>query len=234
MINQAQLTSEEIKSIQASFVNKVYVWMGLALTITGVVAMRVADSGAFMGMFTGSSSAMPFYLLIAVELGLVWWMSSRIDQMSSGFATALFILYSALNGVTLSVLFYLYTSASIASTFFITAGTFGICSAYGYFTKKDLTSLGGFLFMALIGLIIASVVNWFLASSALYWIISYAGVAIFIGLTAYDTQKIKKMSLEIDADSEEGKKGAVMGALALYLDFINMFIFLLRIFGNRR
>ena len=178
MINQAQLTSEEIKSIQASFVNKVYIWMGLALTVTGIVAMRVADSGAFMGMFTGTSSAMPFYILLAVELGLVWWMSSRIDSMSSGFATALFILYSALNGVTLSVLFYVYTSASIASTFFITAGTFGVCSAYGYFTKKDLTSLGGFLFMALIGLIIASVVNWFLASSALYWIISYAGVAI--------------------------------------------------------
>ena len=230
MINQAQLTSEEIKSIQASFVNKVYIWMGLALTVTGIVAMRVADSGAFMGMFTGTSSAMPFYILLAVELGLVWWMSSRIDSMSSGFATALFILYSALNGVTLSVLFYVYTSASIASTFFITAGTFGVCSAYGYFTKKDLTSLGGFLFMALIGLIIASVVNWFLASSALYWIIS----AIFIGLTAYDTQKIKKMSLEVDADSEQGKKGAVMGALALYLDFINMFIFMLRIFGNRR
>ncbi|MEO9886443.1 MAG: Bax inhibitor-1/YccA family protein [Balneola sp.] len=235
MQNQVHnLTAEEVKGIQASFVNKVYVWMGLALTITGIVAMRVADSGAFMGMFTGSSSAMPFYILLAVEFGLVWWMSSRIDSMSSGFATALFILYSALNGVTLSVLFYVYTSASIASTFFITAGTFGICSAYGYFTKKDLTSLGGFLFMALIGLIVASVVNWFLASSALYWIISYAGVAIFIGLTAYDTQKIKKMSLEIDADSEEGKKGAVMGALSLYLNFINMFIFLLRIFGNRR
>ncbi|MEP1139805.1 MAG: Bax inhibitor-1/YccA family protein, partial [Balneola sp.] len=211
MQNQVHnLTAEEVKGIQASFVNKVYVWMGLALTITGIVAMRVADSGAFMGMFTGSSSAMPFYILLAVEFGLVWWMSSRIDSMSSGFATALFILYSALNGVTLSVLFYVYTSASIASTFFITAGTFGICSAYGYFTKKDLTSLGGFLFMALIGVIVASVVNWFLASSALYWIISYAGVAIFIGLTAYDTQKIKKMSLEIDADSEEGKKGAVM------------------------
>ncbi len=235
MQNQVHnLTAEEVKGIQASFVNKVYVWMGLALTITGIVAMRVADSGAFMGMFTESSNAMPFYILLAVEFGLVWWMSSRIDSMSSGFATALFILYSALNGVTLSVLFYVYTSASIASTFFITAGTFGICSAYGYFTKKDLTSLGGFLFMALIGLIVASVVNWFLASSALYWIISYAGVAIFIGLTAYDTQKIKKMSLEIDADSEEGKKGAVMGALSLYLNFINMFIFLLRIFGNRR
>lgn len=235
MQNQVQnLTAEEVKSIQTSFVNKVYVWMGLALTITGIVAMRVADSGAFMGMFTGSSSAMPFYILIAIELGLVWWMVSRIDSMSSGFATALFILYSALNGVTLSVLFYVYTSASIASTFFITAGTFGICSAYGYFTKKDLTSIGGFLFMALIGIIIATIVNIFLASSTLYWIISYAGVAIFIGLTAYDTQKIKNMSLEVDADSEQGKKGAVMGALALYLDFINMFIFLLRIFGNRR
>ncbi|MEQ9089570.1 MAG: Bax inhibitor-1/YccA family protein [Balneola sp.] len=235
MQNQVQnLTAEEVKSIQTSFVNKVYVWMGLALTITGIVAMRVADSGAFMGMFTGASSAMPFYILIAIELGLVWWMVSRIDSMSSGFATALFILYSALNGVTLSVLFYVYTSASIASTFFITAGTFGICSAYGYFTKKDLTSIGGFLFMALIGIIIATIVNIFLASSTLYWIISYAGVAIFIGLTAYDTQKIKNMSLEVDADSEQGKKGAVMGALALYLDFINMFIFLLRIFGNRR
>ncbi|MEQ8579984.1 MAG: Bax inhibitor-1/YccA family protein [Balneola sp.] len=234
-MNQAhQLTAEEIKSIQTTFINKVYVWMGLALTITGIVALRVADSGAFMGMFTGTSSAAPFYILIAVELGLVWWMVSRIDSMSSGFATALFILYSALNGVTLSVLFYVYTSASIASTFFITAGTFGICSAYGYFTKKDLTSIGGFLFMALIGIIIATIVNIFLASSTLYWIISYAGVAIFIGLTAYDTQKIKNMSLELDANSEQGKKGAVMGALALYLDFINMFIFLLRIFGNRR
>lgn len=208
--------------------------MGLALTVTGVVAMRVADSGAFMGMFTGASSMMPFYILLAAQLGLVWWMSSRIDSMSSGFATALFILYSALNGVTLSVLFYVYTSASIASTFFITAGTFGVCSAYGYFTKKDLTSMGGFLFMALIGIIIASVVNMFMGSSMLYWIISYAGVAIFIGLTAYDTQKIKNMSLGLDADSEQGKKGAVMGALALYLDFINMFIFMLRIFGNRR
>lgn len=235
MQNQVQnLTAEEVKSIQTSFVNKVYVWMGLALTITGIVAMRVADSGTFMGMFTGASSTMPFYILIAIELGLVWWMVSRIDSMSSGFATALFILYSALNGVTLSVLFYVYTSASIASTFFITAGTFGICSAYGYFTKKDLTSIGGFLFMGLIGVIIATIVNIFLASSTLYWIISYAGVAIFIGLTAYDTQKIKNMSLELDADSEQGKKGAVMGALALYLDFINMFIFLLRIFGNRR
>lgn len=229
-----QLTAEEVKSIQTTFINKVYVWMGLALTVTGIVAMRVAESGAFMGMFTGTSSAMPFYLLIIAELGLVWWLSSRIDKMSSGFATALFVLYSALNGVTLSILFYMYTETSIASVFFITAGTFGITSAFGYFTKKDLSSIGGFLFMALIGLIIASVVNMFLGSSMLYYLISYAGVAIFIGLTAYDTQKIKKMSLEVDMNSEEGKKGAVIGALALYLDFINMFIFLLRIFGDRR
>ncbi len=234
-MNQVKhLSAEQIKSIQTTFFNKVYMWMGLALTVTGIVAMRVADSGFIESMFMGSSSAAPFYILIFVELGLVWWMSSRIDSMSSGFATGLFILYSALNGVTLSVLFMIYTSASIASTFFITAGTFAACSAYGYFTKKDLTSMGGFLFMALIGLIIASVVNWFLASPALYWLISYVGVAIFIGLTAYDTQKLKKMSLGLDVDSEQGKKGAVMGALALYLDFINMFIFLLRIIGDRR
>lgn len=233
-VSQAHLSAEEVKTIQATFINKVYVWMGLALTITGLVAMRVADSGAFMGMFTGTSSSMPFYMLLIIELALVWWMSARIDTMSSGFATALFVLYSALNGVTLSVLFYIYTSTSIGSTFFITAGTFGVCSAYGYFTKKDLTSIGGFLFMALIGIIIATIVNIFLASSALYWIISYVGVGIFIGLTAYDTQKIKNMSLMVDADSEEGKKGAVMGALALYLDFINMFLFLLRILGDRR
>lgn len=234
MINQAQLTAEEVKSIQASFLNKVYLWMGLALTVTGIVAMRVAESGAFMSMFNGTGSKAPFFILIAIELGLVVWLSARIDKMSSGFATALFILYSALNGVTLSVLFYVYTSASIASTFFITAGTFAATSAYGYLTKKDLSSMGGFLMMALIGLIIASLVNIFLASSALYWLISYVGVGIFIGLTAYDTQKIKKMSLELTLDSEAGKKGAVMGALALYLDFINMFIFLLRIFGDRR
>jgi FtsH-binding integral membrane protein len=154
--------------------------------------------------------------------------------MNASMAIGLFLLYSALNGLTMSIIFLIYTSASIASTFFITAGTFGVMSAYGYFTKKDLTSIGNIAFMGLIGIIIASIVNIFLQSSMLYWLVTYAGVLVFVGLTAYDTQKIKKMSLEMDIESEEGSKGAIMGALALYLDFINMFIFLLRIFGQRK
>jgi FtsH-binding integral membrane protein len=149
-------------------------------------------------------------------------------------AIGLFLLYSALNGLTLSILLLVYTASSVASTFFITAGTFGLMSAYGYFTKKDLTSWGNLLFMALVGLIIASIVNIFWSNPTMYWIISYAGVLIFVGLTAYDTQKIKNMSLELDAESEAGRKGAIMGALALYLDFINLFIILLRILGDRR
>jgi FtsH-binding integral membrane protein len=161
-------------------------------------------------------------------------MSKNITNISSNMAIGLFMLYSALNGLTLSAILLVYTASSIASTFFITAGTFGAMSIYGYFTKKDLTSWGNLLFMALIGLIVASIVNIFWASSTMYWIITYAGVLIFVGLTAYDTQKIKNMSLELDAESEEGRKGAIMGALALYLDFINLFILLLRIFGDRR
>ena len=154
--------------------------------------------------------------------------------MNASMAIGLFLLYSALNGLTMSIIFLIYTSASIASTFFITAGTFGVMSAYGYFTKKDLTSIGNIAFMGLIGIIIASIVNIFLQSPMLYWAVTYIGVLVFVGLTAYDTQKIKKMSLEMDIESEEGSKGAVMGALALYLDFINMFIFMLRIFGQRK
>tara|TARA_R110002096_G_scaffold39845_7_gene108705 strand:- start:1899 stop:2606 length:708 start_codon:yes stop_codon:yes gene_type:complete len=228
------LTSDEVKSIQASFINKVYMWMCGALLITGFVALRTISSESLMNTLFGGTSMMPFYVLIFAELGLVWWLSASINKMSSGLATALFILYSALNGLTLAVVFLLYTKASIASTFFVTAGTFGVMSAYGYFTKKDLTSWGNLLFMALVGFIIASIVNIFLQSSFFYWLITYAGILIFVGLTAYDTQKIKKMSLGLDANSEEGKKGAIMGALMLYLDFINLFLLLLRVLGNRR
>jgi len=228
------LTSDEVKSIQASFINKVYMWMCGALLITGFVALRTISSESLMNMLFGGTSMMPFYVLIFAELGLVWWLSASINKMSSGLATALFVLYSALNGLTLAVIFLLYTKASIASTFFVTAATFGVMSAYGYFTKKDLTSWGNLLFMALIGFIIASIVNMFLQSTFFYWMITYAGILIFVGLTAYDTQKIKKMSLGLDADSEAGKKGAIMGALMLYLDFINLFLLLLRVLGNRR
>jgi len=224
-----QLTADQIHDVQVTFINKVYSWMCLALTVTGFIALRTVSSPDFLYMVQSN-----FIILIIIELGVVFWMISAINKISSNLAIGLFLLYSALNGLTLSVILNLYTGASVASTFFITAGTFGAMSAFGFFTKKDLTSWGNLLFMGLIGIIIASVVNIFMASSALYWLITYAGVLIFVGLTAYDTQKIKKMSLEMDPESEVGKKGAIMGALALYLDFINLFIMLLRIFGQRK
>ena len=164
---------------------------------------------------------------------LVWYVSARIMSLSFTTATGLFMLYSLLNGLTLSVLFAVYTRSSIASTFFITAGTFGAMSLYGYFTKKDLSSWGNILIMAVIGLIIASVVNMFMQSSMMYWIITYAGVLIFVGLTAYDTQKIKQM-LANQEINEQTQKLALLGALSLYLDFINLFLYLLRIFGDRK
>jgi FtsH-binding integral membrane protein len=230
-MNTQHLTAEQVKSIQVGFINKVYGWMALALAITGFVALRTANSG-LIDVIAGNQIL--FFGIIIAELGLVVWLSSRIDSMNATKAISLFLLYSALNGLTLSILFLVYTAGSIASTFFITAGTFGVMSAYGYFTKRDLTSWGNLLFMGLIGIIIASVVNIFWHNEILYWGITYIGVLVFVGLTAYDTQKIKKMSLELDVDSEEGSKGAIMGALALYLDFINLFIMLLRIFGQRK
>ena len=230
-MNTQHLTAEQVKSVQASFINKVYGWMALALALTGFVALRTAHSGFAS---TVAQNQILFFGIALAEIGLVVWLSSRINSMNASMAIGLFLLYSALNGLTMSIIFLIYTSASIASTFFITAGTFGVMSAYGYFTKKDLTSIGNIAFMGLIGIIIASIVNIFLQSSMLYWLVTYAGVLVFVGLTAYDTQKIKKMSLEMDIESEEGSKGAIMGALALYLDFINMFIFLLRIFGQRK
>lgn len=230
-MNTQHLTAEQVNSIQISFINKVYGWMALALAITGFVALRTANSG-FVDVIAGNQIL--FFGIILAELGLVVWLSSSIERMNATKAISLFLLYSALNGLTFSILFLVYTSGSIASTFFITAGTFGVMSAYGYFTKTDLTSWGNILFMGLIGIIIASVVNIFWQNETLYWGITYIGVLVFVGLTAYDTQKIKKMSLELDIDSEEGSKGAIMGALTLYLDFINLFIMLLRIFGNRK
>jgi FtsH-binding integral membrane protein len=216
-----------------SFVQSVYGWMAFGLGITGIVAMFVANSQTMLQLIFGNK--LVFFGLIIAELALVFFISSRIDRMEAGTATGLFLLYAALNGATLSFIFLAFTRASIASTFFICAGTFAACSVYGYVTQKDLTSFGGFLFMGLIGIIIASVVNIFLKSPMIYWIISYVGVGIFMGLTAYDTQKIKQMAYSQPADLEAGvvRKGAIMGALSLYLDFINMFIFMLHIFGGR-
>ena len=171
------------------------------------------------------------WILLAAELGLVLFLSARIDKMSSATATAMFYLYSVVNGLTLTPIFLLYTQTSIAMTFAITAGTFGAMALFGYVTKQDLSKFGSILFMALLGLIVCIVVNLFLGSSMLDLIISGAGVLIFVGLTAWDTQAIKRMCAETDPSMVS--KVATMGALSLYLDFINLFLYLLRFFGNR-
>ncbi len=218
-----------------AFVRSVYNWMCMGLAITGLIAWYVSGNTAFVDMIKRGNMGLFFILMIA-ELGLVVAISGFISKMKASTATALFILYSGLNGFTMSFIFLAYTASSIASTFFICALTFLACSVYGWTTKKDLTSIGSFMFMGLIGIIIASVVNMFIHSSALYYGISYIGVVVFVGLTAYDTQKIKDMALAQPAglDGEVVRKGAILGALSLYLDFINLFLMLLRIFGNRR
>lgn len=215
------------------FILSVYNWMAIGLGLTGVVAYYVAGSQKMLNIIFGNK--MVFYGLIIAELGFVFYLSARIQKISSGAATALFLIYATLNGATMASIFILYTRSSIVSTFFICAATFGVCSLYGMVTKKDLTSIGNFMFMGLIGVIIASVVNYFLQSSAIAMIINYVGVLVFVGLTAYDTQKIKQMALSqpADLDSQTVRKGAIMGALSLYLDFINMFLFFLRILGDR-
>jgi FtsH-binding integral membrane protein len=168
------------------------------------------------------------------ELGLVAWLSGLVGRMSAGMASGIFLLYSALNGLTLSVVFLVFTRESIASTFVVSAATFGAMSAYGLATKRALDGLGSFCFMGLVGVIIASLVNMFLHSSMLGFVTSCVGVIVFVGLTAYDTRKLKMMAAVVDPDSEEGRRGAVSGALALYLDFINLFLMLLNLFGRRR
>ena len=215
-----------------ALMRKVYTWMMLALAITGLTAWGVANSPGIMT--TIMTNRLLFWGLCIGELALVWGVSAAIHRLSLTTATLLFILYSVLNGVTMSFIFLAYTAQSIASVFFITACTFGAMAAYGYFTKSDLSSWGKILFMALIGLIIATIVNIFLGSSMLSMIISYVGVLIFVGLTAYDTQRIKEMLSTADAADESAQKIALLGALSLYLDFINLFLYLLRIFGGSR
>lgn len=216
------------------FIRSVYNWMAIGLGLTGFIAFYVSNSPSMIKLIYGNQIL--FFGLIIGELALVFYLSARVQKIQASTATALFILYAALNGVTLSFIFLVYTSASITSTFFICAATFVACSVYGMVTKRDLTSLGGFMAMGLIGIIIASVVNMFIRSSGMSLIISYIGVLVFVGLTAYDTQKLKRMAVTQPAGLEAGVviKGAIMGALALYLDFINLFLMLLRILGDRR
>ena len=217
----------------SALMRKVYVWMTMGLAMTGLTAAYVATNQRLME--TIFSNRLTFFGLIIAELALVFILSSRIMRMSFPTAGLMFAAYSILNGATLSVIFLAYSTDVIATTFLVTAGTFGAMSLAGFIIKRDLSAMGRFFFMALIGLIIASIVNIFVASSALYWGITYLGVLLFAGLTVYDTQKIKMMFLEHGNEvNNNTMKLALLGSLTLYLDFVNLFLYLLRIFGGNR
>jgi len=231
--NTNQITIAQARQEASTiFLAKVFNWMAVGLGLTGIVAYFTAHTGLALAII-GSPI---FFILIIGELGLVFYLSARIEKMQASTASSLFVGYSVLNGLTLSVIFLAYTSSSIAGTFFITAGMFGAMAVYGLVTKRDLSGWGSFLFMGLIGIIIASIVNIFLNNSAMHWMISMIGVLIFTGLTAYDVQRIKKIGEEgiMTQGHEAIRKGSIMGALALYLDFINLFLMLLRFFGGSR
>lgn len=215
------------EGVFSNFMQRVYQWMALGLGLTAVAAyVTVLNVGIMQFLLRGG-----MWLFFIAELGIVIWLSAAIHKISAQAAVLGFLIYSVLNGITLSGIFLYYTMASISSTFFITAMTFGGVSLYGWMTRQNLTSIGSFCGMALWGVIIASIVNIFFHAPMFDWILSYLGVAVFIGLTAYDTQKLKMIHQQM---SNAPEQVAVYGALALYLDFINMFLFLLRIFGRRR
>ncbi|MCW7549898.1 Bax inhibitor-1/YccA family protein [Photorhabdus sp. APURE] len=216
-----------------TYMAQVYGWMTCGLLLTAFVAWYVSQNQNVVEYIF--SNSVVFYGLVIAQLGLVFVLSGMINRMGASLATGLFMLYSALTGLTLSGIFKIYTGGSIATTFVVTAGMFGALSVYGYTTKRSLNGLGSFLFMGLIGIILASLVNFWLKSAALMWAVTYIGVVIFAGLTAYDTQKLKEMGEELDVNDKENlRKFSIVGALTLYLDFINMFLMLLRIFGDRR
>ncbi len=231
-ITTRSITAEQAEELQRAFVAKVYGWMMAGLLVTGVTSLLTMNTPGLLELIF--SSRWVYIGLMVAQLGLVIYLSARIEKMSAATATTVFIGYSALTGLTLSVIFLMYTAASLATTFFVTAGTFGLMSAYGYVTKRDLTGMGSFLMMGLMGMVLASIVNMFFNNSTVYWITTYIGIFIFVGLTAYDTQKIKEMSGVALQGGEMEQKGAIMGALRLYLDFINLFLLLLRVMGNRK
>ena len=233
MSNEFSQSYSQGQVLSRSLMRNVYLWMTLGLAITGVVAYGASQSEAIMSLLLGSGS---FMILFIVQIALVFFLSARIMKMSPMTATFSFAVYAIINGLTMSYIFLVYTSLAIASTFFITAGMFGTMSVFAFVTKSDLSNWRSYLFMGLIGIIIASLVNIFLRSGTLSYIISYAGVVIFMGLTAYDTQKIKQMSDSLSEGLDEPNyiRLSIMGALKLYLDFINIFLFMLRILGGRR
>lgn len=222
--------------VPKTFVSNVMVLMSLGLLISGVLAFLFGNSAELFGMLynleTGGRTGLGWIVMLA-PLGLVFGLGAAYRKFSSNAMILMFVVFSALMGMSLSSIFMIYSASSISLTFFIAAGMFGTMAVAGYTTSTDLTKMGSLLYMGLIGIIIASVVNWFVGSAGLDYIISFIGVLVFTGLTAYDMQKIKQIGMQIDHQSEDGRKMAVMGALSLYLDFINLFLFLLRFFGGR-
>ena len=216
---------------QSSIISQVYAWMTAGLLVTGAVAASTVNSPMLLNLIFGNPFAI--WILFIAEIGMVIGLGAAINRLSPGVATALFLAYSTVTGLTLSSIFLVYTSASIASTFFITGGMFGAMSLYGYVTQRDLTRLGNLLVMALLGFFLASIANFFLQSAALYWIVTYAGILIFVGLIASDTQKIKRLAQQATNETS-ARRIAILGSLMLYLDFINLFLLLLRLFGSRR
>ncbi|UYA59847.1 Inner membrane protein YbhL [Pectobacterium sp. F1-1] len=224
---------ERSQSGLQAYMAQVYGWMTCGLLLTAFVSWYAANTPAVLNFVF--SSQITFFGLIIAQLGLVFVISGMVQRLSGAVATSLFMLYSALTGLTLSSIFIMYSGESIASTFVITAGMFGAMSLYGYTTKRDLSGFGSMLFMALIGIVLASLVNLWLKSEALMWAVTYIGVVVFVGLTAYDTQKLKNIGEQLSVDDKDSfRKYSIVGALTLYLDFINLFLMLLRIFGNRR
>ena len=231
-----EMTAEREKSLSINMpglMRDVYAWMAIALVVTGFSAWFVSESPTISGLFLGSR--MGTITLIIATFALVWRLSSAMGRMSLKSAAAMFLVYSVLNGITFSAIFLTYPLSSIGGVFFMTAGTFGIMSAYGYVTKADLSKMGNMCLMGLFGIILATVLGFFFDSTFLQLLISYAGILVFTGLTIYDTQSIKRLALTYHSRAtDEGQKVAILGALTLYLDFINIFLYLLRLFGDRK
>jgi FtsH-binding integral membrane protein len=232
MTNQRTQMLSQVKNRERSILKNVYLWMTAGLAMTGVVSYAVATNHTLLRMFLGSSVS--FLFIIFAQFGLVIYLSARLQKMASTSAIAAFMGYSILTGITLSVIFYAYSGLVISRAFFTTAASFGGMSLYGMTTKRDLDGIGHYLIMGLWGIIIASLINMFLGSANVYYLISIIGVLVFLGLTAWDTQKIRKMNDAYGSsmDEETYIKLSIIGALMLYLDFINIFLFLLRIFGR--
>ena len=233
MATMDSISASRAEIAVSEFMTQVYVWMAFGLAVTGGLSWYTANSEPFMNMLFGHGMT-TFWVLFFVQLGIVFFLSAKAATLNPTVASGLFVLYAALNGMLLAPMFMVYTDQSIASAFFITAGTFGAMSVYGYTTKRDLSGWGSFLMMGLIGVIIASVVNIWMRNEMMMWVISYITVFVFVGLTAYDTQKLKNIARNLGKDENLRSNIAILGALTLYLDFINLFITILRITGKRR